>query len=160
MAEFTAAVLIISDRASRGIYLDATGPKLQEFIDDREDFAVETYEIVEDDKAKIVSKLQDCIHAETDLIITSGGTGISPRDVTPEATRSVIDTEIPGIGEMMRTASFEQTPLAALSRAIAGSVGTSLVINLPGSPKGALFCLEKIMPVLVHGLMQLRGDKH
>ena len=96
--------------------------------------------------------------AEAELVLTSGGTGLSPRDVTPEATRAVIDKEIPGLGEAMRAASRERVPTSDLSRALAGTCGNSLIVNLPGSPRGAVECLAVVLPVVGHALSVLQGS--
>ena len=151
-----AAILTVSDRASRGEREDASGKAITEALGDIE---IAARQVVPDEKgaiAEALARLVDDVGA--DLVLTTGGTGIAPRDVTPEATREVIDFEIPGLAEMMRVRSFEITPHAMLSRAVAGARGRSLVVNLPGSPKGARECLEIIMPAIPHAIELLRGD--
>ena len=113
-----------------------------------------------DDEQAIAALLVQLAEAGHRLILTTGGTGLTPSDVTPAATRRVIDREVPGLAELMRTAGFASTPMAALSRAVVGSRGTTLIANLPGSPKGARESLDALLPVLRHALDQLAGGDH
>ena len=116
--------------------------------------------LVPDDFETIVATLTAWADGDVaDLILTTGGTGVSPRDVTPEATMKVADRLIPGIGELMRTKSLEKTPMASLSRAVAGIRGRALIINLPGSPKGARENLEAVWPVIGHAVEKIQGDQ-
>ncbi len=156
-----AAVLTVSDRAYDGVYDDKSGPEAVEIL--REQLHIEDVQlaVVPDDQERIQQTLLHWV--ETDglrLILTSGGTGISPRDVTPQATLSVLDYEVPGLAELMRAASLAKTPMAALSRAVAGVRGKALIINLPGSPKAVRECLEAVIPVIPHALSQLEGGDH
>jgi molybdopterin adenylyltransferase len=154
---FSLGILTISDKASRGERPDRSGPLI------RESFAavackVVGYEVIPDEAALIAKKLsQWADRGNMDIILTTGGTGLAPRDVTPEATLSVIDKEVPGLAEMMRTRSFAITPNAMLSRAVAGMRKGCLIINLPGSPKAVAECLEVIMPVLPHAVDVIKG---
>ncbi len=151
-----AAILVVSDRAARGEREDESAAAIAAVLTDAEIIA---REIVPDEEAAIaeaIVRLVDDVGA--DLIITTGGTGIAPRDVTPEATRAVLDREIPGLAEIMRLKSYDITPHAILSRAVAGFRGKSIVINLPGSPKGARECLEMVLPAIPHALELLRGE--
>lgn len=154
---FTARIVIVSDRGFRGERADATAPQLSAVLATRgivcEPAGVR---IVPDERATIVAELRAAA-AAADLVLTSGGTGLGARDVTPEATRDVIDRELPGFGEAMRAASRGKTPFADLSRATAGSCGGALVVNLPGSPKGAVECLEAVLLAIPHALKLLRG---
>jgi molybdopterin adenylyltransferase len=150
----------ISDRASAGVYADRSGPEIERLL--REQFGDATQfvvAVIPDEREQISARLRELADRERcDLIVTTGGTGIGPRDVTPEATRTVIDREAPGLAEAMRAASLAITPHAMLSRAIAGMRGTTLIVNLPGSPKAAVENLRTILPVLPHAIELLRDD--
>lgn len=157
---FTAGVLTISDRASAGVYEDKSGKVLVELL---EDFGLEVrkYEIVADDFESIREKLLAYTDEEISLILTSGGTGFSQRDITPEASLAVIEKRADGIVEAIRNESAKITPMAYLSRAVAGIRGKSLIINFPGSPKACRENFEIIRPFLFHGLETIAGcDKH
>ena len=152
-----AAVLTVSSRAARGVYEDLAGPAVAERLS-ADGFTV-TVRVVPDERQGVASVIRE-LAAEADLVVTCGGTGVTPTDVTPEATRDVLDREIAGIGEAMRAASLEITPMAMLSRGLAGELRGTLVINLPGSPKGAVENLDVVRPVLHHVMDQLRGGDH
>jgi molybdopterin adenylyltransferase len=116
---------------------------------------------VPDERDRIAAAITKAVDGGSNLVITTGGTGLGPRDVTPQATASVIDYDVPGLTELMRRAGLESTPMAALTRGLAGVRGQALVINVPGSPKGAVESLTAVIPVLEHALALLRGDtKH
>lgn len=153
---FRAVVVIVSDRGSTGERPDTTAPRLVEALAARGIVAEQPPTIVPDDRTQIAAAIR-LASTRADLVLTSGGTGLAARDVTPEATRDVLDRELPGFGESMRAASRLKTPFADLSRATAGSIGAALVVNLPGSPKGALECLEAVLPAIPHALAVLRG---
>lgn len=151
-------VLTISDRSSQGIRPDTSGPVLQAAIE-RQGWQVTKYGIVPDDIATIQATLIAWCDADTiDVLLTTGGTGFSPRDVTPEATLHVVERPAPGIPEAMRQASLALTPHAMLSRAAAGIRGRTLIVNLPGSPKGAQENFNTLLPVLPHAVELLRDD--
>jgi molybdenum cofactor synthesis domain-containing protein len=150
-----AAVLTVSDRSSRGEREDASGPALRECLAAL-GFEVTLAPAVADERGEISARIRD-LAAAHDLVLTTGGTGLSPRDVTPEATRDVIDREAPGLPEEMRRRSAERFPRAILSRGVAGTLGRCLVVNLPGSPSGAVECLGYVAPVLVHAIRVLGG---
>jgi molybdopterin adenylyltransferase len=153
----TAAILIASDRADRGERPDKTGPVLKERLTEL-GYSVAYVKVVPDNLSRIESILRDWVNNEKiPLILTSGGTGPSPDDVTPEATLKVIDRQIPGIEEAMRRESSKITPFGMLSRSVAGVAGESLIVNLPGKPDGALENLKIIEPVLDHALELIRG---
>lgn len=153
-----AAILTLSDKGSRGERVDESGPALAIWLAEQGVRTVLT-DVIADDFEQIVTVLSAWGDADkADLILTTGGTGVSPRDVTPEATMRVVDRIIPGIGELMRQRSLEKTPMASLSRAVAGIRGQVLIINLPGSPKGAVENLEAVWPVVNHAVEKIRGD--
>lgn len=153
-----AAILTLSDKGSKGERTDASGPALEKWLADR-DVATLEYLMVPDDMETIVATLSEwCDSGRFDLILTTGGTGVSPRDVTPDATVQVLDRLIPGFGEVMRMKSLEKTPHAMISRAVAGIRGRTLIINLPGSPKGAMENLEAVWPAIPHAVAKIQGD--
>lgn len=155
---FLAGVLTISDRGWRGERNDESGQVAQQCLKRLSIFKINKYEIVPDDKEIISTKLKEWADGDgLDLIITSGGTGLAPRDVTPEATMAVIDRLVPGLVETMRMDTKKNAPTAVLSRAIAGCRSKCLIINLPGSPGGVKECLEVILPVIPHALETLAG---
>ena len=154
---FKAAVLTVSDRCSRGERLDEGGPLVAELLKHAGYEVIQTM-IVPDERGRIEAALRQwCDREPVDLIITTGGTGFAPRDVTPEATIAVCDRLTPGIPEAMRYASLQVTNRAMLSRAAAGIRKGTLIINLPGSPKAARENLEAVLPALAHGLEMLSG---
>ncbi len=151
-------LLTLSDRSSRGERPDASGPALARLLL-AENWSVSKEALLPDDESAIRSILSEWADSgEVDVILTTGGTGFAPRDVTPEATRAVIEREAPGLAEAMRAASLQITPHAMLSRVIAGIRKRTLIINLPGSPKGAVENLQVVMPVLPHAVQLLRDD--
>lgn len=154
---FTAAVITVSDRSFRGEREDLGGPAVAEALE-KAGYTVAHREIVPDEQSLIENALKHAADSrDIALIVTTGGTGFAPRDVTPEATLAVCDRLAPGIPEAMRAASMAITPRAMLSRSTAGLRGRSLILNLPGSPKGALENLMAVLPTLDHGLTILRG---
>ena len=151
-------ILTVSDRSSRGERADLSGPALANQIQ-AEGWSVVRQEVLPDDESAIRERLINWTDSgEMDVILTTGGTGFSPRDVTPEATRAVIERAVPGLAEAMRAASLKITPHAMLSRIVTGIRKRTLIINLPGSPKGAVENLEIVMPVLPHAIQLLRDD--
>jgi len=155
---FKAAVVTVSDSAAQGDRQDLTGPALAEVLTSA-GFEVAQVVVVPDEQEQISRVLKDLADGQTlNLILTAGGTGLSPRDRTPEATLAVIDRQAPGLPEAMRRAGLAKTPHAALSRGVAGTRGLSLILNLPGSPKGAKESLESVLPALPHALEKLAGD--
>lgn len=152
----TVAVLTMSDKGSKGEREDSSGPLIKDMLKGI-GAEVKHYEILPDEKELIKEKLIK-YSKEVDLIITTGGTGLSPRDVTPEATLEVIDRQVPGIAEAMRSEGLKKTSRAMLSRAVAGVKGRSLIINLPGSPKAVKENLAVILDVIPHAIEKLKGD--
>jgi molybdenum cofactor synthesis domain-containing protein len=151
-------ILTLSDRSARGERADSSGPALADLIE-AEGWSVVKQSLLPDEESAIRELLISWADSgELDVILTTGGTGFSPRDVTPEATRAVIDRETPGLAEAMRAASLKITPHAMLSRVVTGIRGKTLIVNLPGSPKGAVENLQVITPVLPHAVQLLRED--
>ena len=155
---FTAMVITVSDRCAQGQREDASGPLLVQLLQ-RAGYTVTGTAIVPDEYDVICHAPRQAALANTALILTTGGTGFSPRDITPEATAAVCQRMAPGIGEAMRAASLRITPRGMLSRATAGLLDRSLIVNLPGSPKAARENLEAVLPSLAHGLEMLRGGQ-
>lgn len=154
---FNVGILICSDKGSRGERIDESGEVIKRAMI-KLNASVARYEVVPDDPPAISTVLKRWADQDKlDLILTSGGTGLSPRDHTPEATLSVIDRQAPGISEAIRAESLKKTPRAMLSRGVAGTRGQSLIINLPGSPRAVQECLDVIMPALPHGIEILTG---
>ena len=154
-----AAILTLSDKGSRGERTDESGPALSSWLAERGVRTLQAH-VIPDEYDQIVQVLSDWADRDiADLILTTGGTGVSPRDVTPEATVQVCGRMIPGIGELMRQESLKITPMASLSRAVAGIRNQSLIINLPGSPKGAVENLAAVWPVIGHGVEKIRGGQ-
>jgi molybdenum cofactor synthesis domain-containing protein len=153
-----AAVLTISDSASAGKRADRSGPAVRERLEQL-GWSVSVMEVVPDETAEISARLSTLADGgQVAAIFTTGGTGLALRDVTPEATRAVVDREIPGFGEVMRARGRESTPLASLSRSLAGTRGSVLIVNLPGSPKAAVESLDAIVELVPHVLELLRGQ--
>lgn len=156
----TAAVLVISDSTFEGKREDRSGKIIKEFLS-TQPIDVKLYEILPDDKERIQKRLIELVDQENiGLIFTTGGTGMGPKDVTPEATKTVIEKEIPGIAEAMRKHGKERTPYAMLAREVCGMRKKSVIINLPGSSRGAKESLEAIFPGLLHGFLMIAGGKH
>ena len=157
-ANYRVGVLTLSDKGARGERQDESGRLLGEMI--ATVGSVTRYQVIPDEPDKIVMLLTSwCDDLRLDLILTTGGTGLSPRDQTPQATARVLDYQVPGMAEAMRSASREKTPRAMLSRALVGVRGQTLIINLPGSPKAVRENLEVLIPVLPHALAKLQGDQ-
>jgi molybdenum cofactor synthesis domain-containing protein len=150
-----ALVLTISDSAAAGKREDLSGPEARRILEEA-GFEVSGVEVLPDDQADIESRLRRACDQDFALVVTTGGTGLSPRDATPEATQAVIERSVPGIPELMRLESLKVTPRAALSRAVAGIRGSTLIINLPGSVKGVRECLGAIRPILSHAVATLK----
>jgi molybdopterin adenylyltransferase len=155
---FTVGILTISDKGSRGERQDKSGEVIREILSGV-DIHIVDHDIVPDEKELIARELVKWADKNNlDLIITTGGTGLTPRDVTPEATLAVVDRVVPGFAEAMRAESLKKTPHAMLSRAVVGTRGKCLIINLPGSPRAVRECLEVILPALPHAVETLKGQ--
>jgi molybdopterin adenylyltransferase len=158
MMGLKAHIITVSDKGSVGQRVDRSGPALQEILE--KTFEVTGITIIPDEEPVIARIITEQIDAKgIDLVVTTGGTGVSRRDVTPEATRSVIDRELPGFAEIMRMESYKITPHSIISRAICGIRGESIVINLPGSPKAATECLTFVLGAIPHALSKIKGDQ-
>jgi molybdopterin adenylyltransferase len=151
----TALVLTISDSAAAGKREDLSGPEARRILVEAE-FEVQAIEILPDDRSAIEARLRSACSEGIQIVVTTGGTGLSPRDVTPEATLAVVEKMVPGIPELMRFEGAKNTPRAALSRAACGIRGATLIINLPGSVKGVRECLGAIRPILGHAVATLK----
>ncbi|MDY7040910.1 MAG: molybdopterin adenylyltransferase [Chloroflexota bacterium] len=157
--KISVGILTVSDRSYRGERDDLSGPLIRRLVTERLGATVELEAVVPDERRIIASTLKVwCDEVGFDLIITTGGTGFAPRDVTPEATKDVIEREVPGLAETMRLEGLKNTPHAMLSRAVAGIRGGTLIVNLPGSPKAVRENLEVILPALPHGIEILKGE--
>jgi len=157
VTEIRAGVITVSTRGAAGERADESGPAMREALA-AAGHTVVSGALVADDVAKVANAILDAVRAGANVVLTSGGTGLSPNDVTPEATRRVIDREIPGIAEALRARSLAKTPHGMLSRGVAGAVGTTLVVNLPGSPRAVRESLEVLLPVLPHAVELLAGE--
>jgi molybdenum cofactor synthesis domain-containing protein len=149
----TVGVLTISDGASKGERQDVSGENIRALVAQLPDAVVGAATIIPDEREQIAAVLREwCDEKKLNLILTTGGTGLAPRDVTPEATLTVIERDVPGIAEAMRSISLQYTRMAMISRGVAGIRGRTLIINLPGSPKAVKECLEYVLPVLPHAI--------
>lgn len=156
----SALVITVSDGVSARTREDESGRALVRILKDA-GFEVTEPVVVPDDEQRIADAIVAAADEGADVVVTTGGTGLGPRDLTPQATSTVIDFEVPGIGEAMRRAGAASTPMAALSRSMAGVRGQTLIINVPGSPRGATESLEAVLPTLAHAIKLLHGDtKH
>jgi len=155
---FNIGIITISDGVWRGKRPDDSSQAIRESLP-AEEFSVVRYEVIPDEAKAISGKLAEWAdEGSVDVIITTGGTGLAPRDVTPEATLAILDRVVPGLAEVMRVQTFAKTPFSTLSRAVAGVRKRCLIINLPGSPKAVRECLEIILPAIPHALQVLKGE--
>jgi molybdenum cofactor synthesis domain-containing protein len=160
LAEARVALLTVSDSCASGVRSDASGKVLVQLLEAQGAQVLKTA-IVCDDKKLIKAKIKYfCDTLKVDLVLTTGGTGFGPRDVTPEATKEILEKETPGLCELMRQAGFKKTKRAVLSRAVAGIRGRALVVNLPGSPKGVCESFEAIAELIPHALLMMKGEGH
>ena len=151
-------ILTVSDRASSGEYEDRSGPAVEAILKEQIKDAVTSRAIVPDEPQQIIKAFES--NLESDVILTTGGTGIGPRDVTPDITEQFCDRLVPGIGEYLRAQSLQETSSAVFYRQTAGVKGKTLIINLPGSVRGAEFCTQKLTPVIEHGVKMMHGGGH
>ena len=154
---FRAAILTLSDKGARGERMDESGRILREMLE-QASMEVTQYEVIPDDRDILRERLIN-LSGDVDLIVTTGGTGLSPRDITPDVTLEVIDREVPGVAEAMRYEGLKQTPRAMLSRAVAGTRGECLIINLPGSPGAVREGIEVVLDVIPHAIEKLKGSE-
>ena len=155
-----AHVITVSDGVSAGTRTDASGQALRELLE-RNHFEVTGPDVVPDEQSLITDAIVAAVVAGADIVVTTGGTGLGPRDVTPQATSMLVDYEVPGLAELMRRAGEKSTPMAALSRGVVGARGQSLIVNVPGSAKGATESLEAVLPLFGHAIQLLHGHtKH
>ncbi|HYN85073.1 MAG TPA: MogA/MoaB family molybdenum cofactor biosynthesis protein [Pyrinomonadaceae bacterium] len=160
MIELRAVVITVSDRSARGERADESGEVLAGLLAEA-GAQVVAKEVVADDLEPLAERLREWAgRADVNLVLTTGGTGLSPRDNTPEATRAAVEREVPGVAEAMRAASLARTPTAMLSRAVCGVRAGALILNLPGSPKAVRECFAVVRPVLAHAVSQLAGGGH
>ncbi len=152
------AVITVSDRAFRGEYQDLSGPTIVELINESKLEANVSLIIVQDDEIQIKKVIQD--NLGKDFILTTGGTGIGPRDLTPDVTREICEKEVPGIAEMLRFESYKETKYAVYSRGYCGIRNKTIIVNFPGSVKGADLCARLMIPIMEHGTKMLQGGKH
>ncbi len=152
-------IVTMSDRASQGIYEDKSGKEIEKFLNENiiNEFEI-IYKLIPDDFEKIVSTLNELVKLKCSLILTTGGTGPAPRDVTPEATKKVIEKELPGFGELMRMHSLKYVPTSILARGIAGVVKNTFILNLPGSPKAIKENLEAVWPAIPYAIDLIGGE--
>jgi molybdenum cofactor synthesis domain-containing protein len=158
-ADASAVVVTVSDRSHGGLRHDESGPLLATLLGEL-GFAVGDVVVVPDEVEQIEAALRSAVAAGTDLVATTGGTGFAPRDVTPEATRRVIEREAPGLAEALRQHNRDRVPTTILSRAVAGTCERSIIVNLPGSPSGVRDGVTVLTPVIGHAIVQLRGGDH
>ncbi|RMG02664.1 MAG: MogA/MoaB family molybdenum cofactor biosynthesis protein [Nitrospirae bacterium] len=151
------AILTLSDKGSRGERVDESGKLIIDSLEQK-DYTITFYKVIPDER-DILKKLLVELSEKADLIITNGGTGLSPRDITPDVTLEVIDRQIPGIAEAMRLKGLEKTPRAMLTRGVSGIRGNCLIVNLPGSPKAVMESLEVIIDVLPHAIEKIKGSE-
>lgn len=159
-ADARARVITVSDRSHGGLRHDTSGPVLAELLQSELGFSEAEVVVVPDEIPEIEGALRDAIAAGVDLVVTTGGTGFAPRDVTPEATRRVLDKEAPGLAEALRQFNRDTVPTTILSRAVAGVAGGSIVVNLPGSTGAVRDGIAVLQPVIGHAIVQLRGGDH